>query len=49
MRALAERGILTRDWRDPGHPRHIRVTVGLPEDTDAVLDALKDILEETRR
>ncbi len=46
MRALAERDILTRDWRDPGHPRHIRVTVGLPEDTDAVLAALKDILEE---
>ena len=49
MRALADRGILTRSWRDPGHPRHIRVTVGLPDDTDAVLAALKDILEDLRR
>ena len=46
MKALAERDILTRDWRDPGHPRHIRITVGLPEDTDAVLTAMKDILED---
>ena len=45
-RALAERDILTRGWRDPGHPRHIRITVGLPEDTDAVLTAMKDILED---
>jgi len=46
MKALAERDILTRDWRDPGPPRHIRITVGLPEDTDAVLTAMKDILED---
>ena len=46
MKALAERDILTRDWRDPGHPRHIRITVGLPEDIDAVLAAMKEILEE---
>ena len=46
MKALAERDILTRDWRDPGHPRHIRITVGLPEDVDAVLAAMKEILEE---
>lgn len=49
MRALADRGILTRSWRDPGHPRHIRITVGLPDDTDAVLAALKDVLEDLRR
>lgn len=29
VKALADRDILTRDWRDPGHPRHIRITVGL--------------------
>lgn len=48
MRALADRDILTRDWRDPGHPRHIRITVGLPDDTDTVLAAMKEILEELR-
>tara|TARA_Y100001934_G_scaffold281182_1_gene390059 strand:+ start:7216 stop:8340 length:1125 start_codon:yes stop_codon:yes gene_type:complete len=46
MKALAERNILTRDWRDPGHPRHIRITVGLPDDTDAVLAAMTEILDE---
>jgi histidinol-phosphate aminotransferase len=46
MEALAARRILVRDWRDPGHPRHIRITVGTPEDTDAVLDALGDILRD---
>ena len=44
--ALADRGILTRGWRDPGHPRHVRITVGLPDDTDAVLAALKDVLKD---
>ena len=38
------RGILIRDWRDPDHLNEIRVTIGLPEDTDAVLIALGEIL-----
>ena len=46
MTALADRDILTRDWRDPDHPRHIRITVGLPEDIDAVLAAMAEILGE---
>ena len=39
-----KRGILVRDWRDPEHLNEIRITVGLPEDTDAVLVALGEIL-----
>jgi histidinol-phosphate aminotransferase len=39
-----KRGILIRDWRDPEHLNEIRVTVGLPDDTDAVLVALREIL-----
>jgi histidinol-phosphate aminotransferase len=38
------RGILIRDWRDPDHLNEIRITIGLPEDTDAVLVALREIL-----
>jgi len=48
MIALAKRNILTRDWRDPEHPKHIRITVGLPDDTDAVLTAIAEILNEIR-
>ena len=48
MAELAERDILTRDWRDPEHPRHIRITVGLSKDTDAVLTAMAEILNEIK-
>lgn len=44
MAALEEKGILIRDWRDPDYLREIRITVGLPDDTDAVLSALREIL-----
>jgi len=41
---LRQRRILIRDWRDPEHLHEIRITVGLAEDTDAVIAALRDIL-----
>ena len=41
---LRRRRILIRDWRDPEHLHEIRITVGLAEDTDAVIAALRDIL-----
>ncbi|HKF71450.1 MAG TPA: aminotransferase class I/II-fold pyridoxal phosphate-dependent enzyme [Stellaceae bacterium] len=41
---LKRRRILVRDWRDPEHLQEIRITVGLPDDTDAVVAALRDIL-----
>jgi len=44
IEGFRERGILIRDWRDPGYMRHIRVTIGMPDDTDAVIDALAEIL-----
>jgi histidinol-phosphate aminotransferase len=44
MAALARHGILVRDWRDAEFPHELRITVGLPEDTDAVLAALRAIL-----
>ena len=42
--ALRARGILVRDWRDPAFPREMRITVGLPQETDAVLAALRAVL-----
>jgi histidinol-phosphate aminotransferase len=45
MAQLHERGILVRDWRDPAHRHEIRVTVGVPDDTDAILAALGSILQ----
>jgi len=42
---LEKRGILVRGWRDPKHLMEIRITVGLPDDTDAVLLALAEILK----
>jgi len=41
---LRRRRILIRDWRDPEYPQEIRITVGLPDDTDAVVAALREIL-----
>jgi len=41
---LRRHRILIRDWRDPEHLHEIRITVGLAEDTDAVITALRGIL-----
>lgn len=46
MQGLHARGILVRDWRDADHQNEIRITVGLAEDTDAVLQAIKELLAE---
>jgi len=40
MAALETDGILVRDWRDPDHPNELRIGVGMPQDTSAVLAAL---------
>lgn len=49
MQAMAERGIHVRDWRDPGYPTQLRIAVGLPADTDAVLHALPAVLRGAAR
>ncbi|MGQ0664377.1 MAG: aminotransferase class I/II-fold pyridoxal phosphate-dependent enzyme [Pseudomonadota bacterium] len=46
---LRARRILVRDWRDPDYARHIRITVGLPDDTRAVLAALGETMAEQAR
>ena len=47
MTRLHELGILVRDWRDPDHRHEVRVTVGTSDDTDALLSALRLILQPT--
>ncbi len=42
--AMRERGIRIATWGEPGYEDYIRVSIGLPEDTDAFLAALGEIL-----
>ena len=46
MEELRKRSILIRDWRDPDHLNEIRITLGLSDDTDAVIAALREILAD---
>ncbi len=45
-RRLARRGILVRHYGSPDLRDYLRVTVGKPEETDALLAALYDIVED---
>jgi histidinol-phosphate/aromatic aminotransferase/cobyric acid decarboxylase-like protein len=42
--ALAGKGIMIAPVGGPPFENHIRITLGTPEDTDAVLAALKQVL-----
>jgi len=42
--AMLQHGVLVRAWADPGWERFLRLSVGLPEDTDATLAALESAL-----
>ena len=42
--AMRERGIRIATWGEPGFEDFIRVSIGLPEDTEAFLGALRGIL-----
>ncbi|MGH2820544.1 MAG: histidinol-phosphate transaminase [Actinomycetota bacterium] len=46
-RALLERGILVRNYNDvPGLMGCLRVTAGMPDETDAFLSALREVLDD---
>ena len=47
-RALYERGILVRHLGTPKLKDYNRITVGSPEEMDALLRNLKEILEEIK-
>ena len=42
--ALLRRGVIVRPVANYGMPRHLRVSVGLPEENARFLDALRDVL-----
>lgn len=42
--ALLHRGVIVRPVANYGMPRHLRITIGLPEDMDRLENALKQIL-----
>ena len=44
MDELRQRSILVRSWRDPEYLNEIRITVGTPDDTDALVKAMSEIL-----
>lgn len=44
MAAMAERGVLVREWRDPGFETYMRISIGLPEENDLALSALDQSL-----
>jgi histidinol-phosphate aminotransferase len=46
-KALAQQGILLRHYKTPGLSDHLRVSVGLPEHTDRLLEALRNLKLET--
>jgi histidinol-phosphate aminotransferase len=45
VEAMQARGILIGHWTEGGRDDVIRISIGLPEDTDAVLAAMAEILE----
>jgi histidinol-phosphate aminotransferase len=49
MAEMQERGILISVWNDGPRDDVIRISMGLAEDTDAVLKALGDILGDALR
>jgi len=44
VQAMAQAGVLVRGLADPGYERHLRITVGLPEQNDRALAALQAAL-----
>ncbi|HEX7070176.1 MAG TPA: aminotransferase class I/II-fold pyridoxal phosphate-dependent enzyme, partial [Rhodothermales bacterium] len=46
QRRLLQRGILIRKYSDPQLRNYLRISVGRPEDTDALMSALRSMAEE---
>lgn len=41
---MRARGVLIREWRDPGYETHLRISIGDAKSTDAVLACLTEVL-----
>ena len=46
---LRERQIIVRHFKDPKICEYVRITIGMPEAMDALVEATKEILEEERQ
>ena len=46
MQAMLDKGVQINSWADKGYENYIRITVGLPDDNEACLAALKEVLVE---
>lgn len=44
MARMAERGVLVREWRDPGYDTFIRMTIGATAENDRAIVALREAL-----
>lgn len=44
--ALLDHGVIVRAGRALGFPNHLRISVGLPEETDRLLEALEGVLRQ---
>jgi histidinol-phosphate aminotransferase len=44
IEAMRARGVLIREWRDPGYETHLRISIGDAKSTDAVLLCLTEVL-----
>lgn len=49
VKRMREKGVRIAGWGEAEYPNFIRVSVGLPDDTDAYLAALAEVLAEMRR
>lgn len=43
---LLNQGVIVKPWKQPGYENFMRISVGLAEDTDQLLVALKSVLKE---
>ena len=46
MQAMLDKGVQINSWADKGYEEFIRITVGQPDDNEACLAALKEVLAE---
>ena len=42
---LLQKGVIVRPVANYGMPRHLRVSIGLPEENQCFLQALKEVIE----
>jgi histidinol-phosphate aminotransferase len=44
--ALLHRGVIVKDWREPGYTNYIRASIGSPADNDLLIAAVTEVIGE---